>query len=98
MSVLRNKVDTHFAEMLVNIAPAEPMMKPGNTNDQYLSGPLAKANNTSAVIIISAPQNISHLALMPLSAFNLLAKLKIKAVMPIGSLEECWRHQITILV
>lgn len=74
--------------MLVSIAPAEPMTKPGNTNGQYLSGPSAKANNTSAVIIISTPPSISHLAFMPLSPFTLLAKLKTKAVMPIGSLKE----------
>lgn len=75
-----------FAEMLANIAPAEPMMKPGNTNGQYLSGLSAKANKTSADIIISAPQSMGHLALMPLSPFILLVKLKTKAVMPIGSI------------
>lgn len=75
-----------FAEMLTNIAPAEPTMKPGNTNGQYLSGPSAKENNTSPDIIISAPQSMGHLALMFLSLFNLLAKLKTKAVMPIGSI------------
>lgn len=75
-----------FAEMLVNMVPAEPMMKPGNTNAQYLSGPSAKANNTSADIIISAPQSMGHLALVLLSPFTLLAKLKTKTMMPIGSM------------
>ena len=68
------------------MAPAEPIVNAGNTNDQYLSGPSAKTSKSVAIITSNCPVIIIHFGLMTLDRAPV--KLIANAIAPMGSLTE----------
>lgn len=47
--------------MYANIVPAEPIVKAGKTNFQYVSGELAKGRRVVAIMVMHSPVSMSHL-------------------------------------